>query len=180
MELSSAATRRTRGGSAECHLREYDDRRYFARTAGPETRHPAAYNFREGDFLTSALRPVEGSPLCEFKGQARFWSLQLGDRLSARAAWSYPYPSPAFLLLANYFAFYASRVDARYVADERVRPQAPTVKSRWETLISAKRPFFRSPRSGRSRIIRGWPRRMRLRPGNDSVFWRVHAICQLY
>ena len=76
-----------------------------------ETSHPPVYYLPLEDIATQWLERAEGASYCEFKGVAEYWTLRCGERVSERAAWSYPEPSPRFAALANHLAFYAPRVD---------------------------------------------------------------------
>jgi len=98
-----------------------------------ETSHPPVYYIPPDDIARQYLRAVAGSSWCEFKGDARYWSLDVDDKRSDNAAWSYPNPSPAFADIAGYLAFYASRVDACWVSDERVQPQEGDFYGGWIT-----------------------------------------------
>lgn len=46
--------------------------------------------------------------------------LQVGDKVAAGAAWSYPTPSPTFARIKDCIAFYPAMMDACFVDDERV------------------------------------------------------------
>ncbi|MBR0965054.1 DUF427 domain-containing protein [Bradyrhizobium diazoefficiens] len=98
-----------------------------------ETSHPPVYYIPPGDIARQYLLDAPGSSWCEFKGQARYWSLDVDGRTSERAAWSYPAPSPEFLDIAGHLAFYASRVDECWVDDERVQPQEGDFYGGWIT-----------------------------------------------
>lgn len=49
---------------------------------------------------------------CPYKGDASYFSLRVGDRVSKDAVWSYEQPFPAMAQIAGHLAFYPSRVDA--------------------------------------------------------------------
>jgi uncharacterized protein (DUF427 family) len=98
-----------------------------------ETSHPPVYYFPPDDLLQQYLLTAPGSSWCEFKGHARYWSLDVKGRRADNAAWSYPFPSPAFASIAGYLAFYSSRVDACWVGDEIVQPQAGDFYGGWIT-----------------------------------------------
>ena len=99
-----------------------------------ETSHPPVYYFPPKDVQLHYLqqRPDRTST-CEFKGQAFYWDLRVGDRECLLAAWSYPDPRPAFRNIAHYLAFYAGRVDACYVDGEKVEAQAGDFYGGWVT-----------------------------------------------
>jgi uncharacterized protein (DUF427 family) len=98
-----------------------------------ETSHPPVYYIPPEDIAQPCLRPAAGSSWCEFKGQAKYWSLNVGGQQAENAAWSYPSPSPAFAEIAGYLAFYASRVDECWVDEERVQPQQGDFYGGWIT-----------------------------------------------
>ncbi len=89
-----------------------------------ETSHPPVYYFPPDAVAREFLVPAPGHSLCEFKGRAAYWHLELpaGQR-AVRVAWSYPEPSAAFAAIRDHLAFYASRVESCWVGEERVKPQ---------------------------------------------------------
>ncbi len=54
------------------------------------------------------------------KGEARYWSIVVGDRTAENAVWSYPEPIEGAPPLAGYYAFYWKRVDQWFEEDEEV------------------------------------------------------------
>ncbi|WP_291860928.1 DUF427 domain-containing protein [Bradyrhizobium sp.] len=98
-----------------------------------ETSHPPVYYIPPADVARRYLLAAPGSSWCEFKGHAKYWSVDVDGRRAENAAWSYPTPAPAFADIAGYLAFYASRVDQCYVGDERVQPQQGDFYGGWIT-----------------------------------------------
>jgi uncharacterized protein (DUF427 family) len=98
-----------------------------------ETSHPPVYYFPPTDVRRDRLIAAPGRSFCEFKGAAQYWTLEVGGRRSANAAWSYPDPTEGFQQLKGFFAFYASRVDYCSVGDERVEAQAGDFYGGWIT-----------------------------------------------
>ena len=49
---------------------------------------------------------------CPYKGDASYYSIRAGERLSDNAIWSYEQPFPAMAEIAGHLAFYPDRVDA--------------------------------------------------------------------
>ena len=96
-----------------------------------ETSHPPVYYIPRSDVRFVVNGP--GSSYCEFKGRAEYWSLDVGGELSDRAAWSYPDPTRGFVAIVDHLAFYASKVDACWVGDERVKPQDGDFYGGWIT-----------------------------------------------
>ncbi|MGF1500427.1 MAG: DUF427 domain-containing protein [Paracoccaceae bacterium] len=111
--------------------------RFFAETTRAyrvlETSHPPVYYFPPEDVDTRVLTPAAGATWCEFKGQAQYWTLEIGARRSERAAWSYPEPAAGYRAIAGYFAFYADRVDQAWVGTDQVRPQESAFYGGWIT-----------------------------------------------
>ena len=52
---------------------------------------------------------------------------------SPAAAWSYPQPVAPYAALRDYIAFYPQRVDACYLGEERVEPNAGDFYGGWIT-----------------------------------------------
>ena len=98
-----------------------------------ETSHPPTYYIPRADVRTEFLKPSVGRSFCEFKGEARYWDLQVGSRTSPNAAWSYASPNRPYALLRDHLSFYAVRVDACFVDEERVQPQPGDFYGGWIT-----------------------------------------------
>jgi uncharacterized protein (DUF427 family) len=98
-----------------------------------ETSHPPVYYIPPTDVAQQYLQQATGSSWCEFKGHARYWSLDVDGVRGVNAAWSYPTPAAAFVDIAGCLAFYASRVDECWVDDERVKPQEGDFYGGWIT-----------------------------------------------
>ncbi|MGD2042202.1 MAG: DUF427 domain-containing protein [Acidimicrobiia bacterium] len=96
-----------------------------------ETSHPPVFYIDPDQVVIEYLVASQHTTVCEFKGRAVYWDLAVGRRLS-RVAWSYPDPNPGFAEIADWFAFYPSKVDC-YVAGERVDPQAGGFYGGWIT-----------------------------------------------
>jgi uncharacterized protein (DUF427 family) len=74
----------------------------------------------EADLELGLLEPTETQTTCPFKGEASYWSVRVGERLSIDAAWSYPEPLADAEWLSGHYAFYWDRLDAFYDEEERV------------------------------------------------------------
>ncbi|MCS6802164.1 MAG: DUF427 domain-containing protein [Chloroflexota bacterium] len=98
-----------------------------------ETSHPPVYYFPPDDILPGVLTPNPRQTFCEFKGTASYYDVCVGERTAAAAAWTYRDPTPAYRAIANYVAFYPSRMDACYVDDERVQAQPGDFYGGWIT-----------------------------------------------
>ena len=98
-----------------------------------ETSHPPNYYIPREDIDSSVLRQAEGRSLCEFKGVARYYTLNDGEKRSPKAAWSYPEPTTDFEMIRDHLAFYPSRVDACFVDGEQVTSQKGDFYGGWIT-----------------------------------------------
>jgi uncharacterized protein (DUF427 family) len=98
-----------------------------------ETSHPPTYYLPPDDFVAGVLVRADGTSYCEFKGQARYWSISVNGKTAARCAWSYPRPLDGYQAIADYVALYAGPMDACYVAGERVTPQEGGFYGGWIT-----------------------------------------------
>jgi uncharacterized protein (DUF427 family) len=98
-----------------------------------ETSHPPVYYVPRDDILESAIRPANGSSVCEWKGVASYWSVVTSGRRIERAAWSYESPSAGFEAISGHLAFYAGLVDEAWVGDDPVVPQPGGFYGGWIT-----------------------------------------------
>jgi uncharacterized protein (DUF427 family) len=98
-----------------------------------ETSHPPVYYIPPQDIKMEHLKPAHGYSWCEWKGKGRYYSIEVKDRKVEKAAWYYPEPTPPYLAMSNFVAFYAGLMDACYVNDERVRPQPGDFYGGWIT-----------------------------------------------
>jgi uncharacterized protein (DUF427 family) len=98
-----------------------------------ETSHPPVYYIPPEDVRMEHLAAVRGATFCEYKGEAGYYTIIVGDRVAERAAWYYPHPSPAFEVIAGLIAFYPGRMDACYVDGERVAAQPGDFYGGWIT-----------------------------------------------
>ncbi|MBO6935166.1 MAG: DUF427 domain-containing protein [Deltaproteobacteria bacterium] len=98
-----------------------------------ETSHPPGWYLPPADVRMDLLESVGGQSFCEWKGIARYFDVVVEGRRFAQAVWSYPEPTGSYAALAGYLSFYPGRVDACFVDDERVTPQAGQFYGGWIT-----------------------------------------------
>ncbi len=98
-----------------------------------ETSHPPTYYIPLEDIRQEFLVSEVGTSYCEWKGRALYYSVKVGDRLAEDAGWYYPDPTGEFAPIKNAVAFYAGKMDACYVGDERVTPQPGGFYGGWIT-----------------------------------------------
>jgi uncharacterized protein (DUF427 family) len=98
-----------------------------------ETSHPPVYYVPLEDVRSEYLRPSRRRTYCEFKGQASYYDLVVGEREVRDAAWYYPDPNERFAAIRDHVAFYPGRVDACFVDEEQVVAQAGDFYGGWVT-----------------------------------------------
>jgi len=97
-----------------------------------ETHHPPTYYFPPHVLLCAYL-PARGSSLCEWKGQAQYFSLKIGDVTLPRVAWSYPHPTPEFAPIKDFIAIYPAAFDSAVVDGLAVSAQPGDFYGGWVT-----------------------------------------------
>jgi uncharacterized protein (DUF427 family) len=98
-----------------------------------ETSHPPVYYIPREDIAMEYLHAATGSSFCEWKGSAAYFDIQVADRRTPRAAWTYAAPTPDFRAIAGCVAFYPGLMDACYVDGEQVEPQPGGFYGGWIT-----------------------------------------------
>ncbi len=98
-----------------------------------ETSHPPVYYIPLEDIRTEFLTPTRQSSYCEFKGQAGYYTLTVGDKRVENAGWFYSSPTPTFAGIRDYVAFYPSKMDTCLVDGETVIAQAGDFYGGWIT-----------------------------------------------
>ena len=93
---------------------------------------PPAFYISASDVRRELLQPSSTSTLCEWKGRAAYWSVNVDGRLVSDAAWSYPEPFEEFESIAGYLSFYPAKLEC-FVAAQRVRPQPGGFYGGWIT-----------------------------------------------
>jgi len=79
-----------------------------------ETRHDPVYYFPKRDLRMDLLTKTQQHTHCPFKGNASYWTLEVGERVEKDLVWSYEAPYPEARPLTGMMAFYGSRVDVVY------------------------------------------------------------------
>ena len=72
---------------------------------------PVFYIPREDTQLALLTRSAHTTH-CPYKGDASYYTIRAGGRVSENAIWSYEEPYPAMRPIAGHLAFYPNRVDA--------------------------------------------------------------------
>ena len=84
-----------------------------------ETGVPVRYYLPKVDVRMERLVPSETHSLCPYKGEARYYSLKVGDELWPDSVWTYPFPLPEVAKIQNLVCFYDDQVD-EVIVDGRV------------------------------------------------------------
>jgi uncharacterized protein (DUF427 family) len=98
-----------------------------------ETSSPPVYYVPPDDVRRDLLEPTERTTFCEWKGEAHYWTVRVGERVVVDAAWSYPEPDKGFEAIRDFVAFFPGRVGACFVGEERVRAQPGGYYGGWIT-----------------------------------------------
>jgi uncharacterized protein (DUF427 family) len=98
-----------------------------------ETSHPPVYYIPPEDVRLEYLTTTDRTTFCEWKGQAAYYSITVGEQTAANVAWFYPRPIAAFASIKDYIAFYPSKMEACLVDGERVQSQPGDFYGGWIT-----------------------------------------------
>jgi len=98
-----------------------------------ETSHPPSYYIPLDAIAPGLLRRAKGRSWCEWKGQATYWDVEIGDLVLPGVGWSYPTPTAGFASLRDHVAFYAAPFDRCSVDGEQVAPQPGGFYGGWIT-----------------------------------------------
>ena len=98
-----------------------------------ETSHPPVYYIPPSDIQMEYLVRIPQSSFCEWKGNAGYYTVIVGDKQAQNAAWFYPEATPGFVAMKDYVAFYAHLMEACYVDGEKVQPQPGNFYGGWIT-----------------------------------------------
>lgn len=97
-----------------------------------ETASPPTVYLPPDDVNRELLIVGANGSICEWKGRATYWSVQLGERKLRNVSWSYETPNDRFSSIAGFYSFYPAAVQC-YIDKERVRPQPGQFYGGWIT-----------------------------------------------
>lgn len=95
-----------------------------------ETRQPPGHYIPMEDVRMDLLRKTSFHTHCPFKGDASYWTLQIGEQTAENAAWAYEAPYRGAEELKGHLSFYRSKISALYEGDDEV----PFLESNVATL----------------------------------------------
>jgi uncharacterized protein (DUF427 family) len=76
-----------------------------------ETGLPTRFYLPREDVRTDLLRPTDTATHCPFKGDASYWSAQVGSETYEDVVWSYEAPIPEAEGITGLMCFYPERVE---------------------------------------------------------------------
>ncbi len=76
-----------------------------------ETRLSPVYYFPPEDVRLDLMTRTEHRTYCPFKGNATYWSLEVGGKTAENVAWSYETPFDESEMVGGYLAFFWDRMD---------------------------------------------------------------------
>jgi uncharacterized protein (DUF427 family) len=103
-----------------------------------EAGHLPKYYFPRADVRTEVLRESDHTSHCPRKGDARYWTIVVGDRESRDAVWAYPDVIAGCPDITGYVSFYWNRVDAWFEEDDEVFVHARDPYKRVDVLRSSR------------------------------------------
>jgi len=98
-----------------------------------EMSHPPVFYLSPDDIRLEHLVLTARSSFCEWKGDASYYDVRIGEKAVRDAAWTYRSPSEAFVSIRDWVAFYPGRMDECTVDGERVLAQAGGFYGGWIT-----------------------------------------------
>lgn len=98
-----------------------------------ETSHPPTYYFPPADVAVERLHPAAHRTVCEWKGEASYFEVNVASETIVDAAWSYLSPEAPFAMLKGRFAFHPHLFDTCLVDGERAMAQPGGFYGGWVT-----------------------------------------------
>lgn len=90
-----------------------------------ETGLPTRYYLPREDVRTELLRATSQETTCPFKGQASYWSVEVGGQVHDNLVWSYDSPIPEAEGVTGLMCFYNEKVDLTVGGEREARPETP-------------------------------------------------------
>lgn len=102
-----------------------------------ETSHPPTYYIPQIDVAMEQLRTNSRRTMCEWKGQARYFDIVVGDDAIKAGAWSYASPTASFAGIRDFIAFYPDPLDKCLIDGEQITPQPGQFYGGWISQYEA-------------------------------------------
>jgi uncharacterized protein (DUF427 family) len=97
------------------------------------------YYFPPADVGANFFTATRYKTACPHKGEAFYWTIEVGNKRAENAAWSYQTPLPDAAGIANYFAFEWNKMDKWMEEDEEIFVHARDPYKRVDVLQSSRR-----------------------------------------
>ncbi len=97
-----------------------------------ETSQPPAFYIPTTNVDMDALTPSLARTFCEWKGEASYFDLAVGEQTITQVAWCYNHPTPRFAQVVDHLAFYAQKLTCS-VDGEVVDPNDGSFYGGWIT-----------------------------------------------
>ncbi len=85
-----------------------------------ETRQPPAHYIPKEDIRMDLLHKTAHRSHCPFRGDASYWTLEVGGQRAENAAWCYEAPYRGAEAIQGRLSFYRSRISALYEGDDEI------------------------------------------------------------
>jgi uncharacterized protein (DUF427 family) len=83
-----------------------------------ETGLPTRYYLPREDVRTDLLQPTDTHTTCPFKGEASYWSAEIGGEVLPDVVWSYESPIPQAAEITGLMCFYPDLVEMTVDGEE--------------------------------------------------------------
>jgi uncharacterized protein (DUF427 family) len=90
-----------------------------------EGKLPTRYYIPADDVRMEIMQPTDTTTHCPFKGNASYWSADLGGSVLHDIAWTYAEPIPGAEKIAGLVSFFNEKVDIEVDGDLLERPTTP-------------------------------------------------------
>lgn len=97
-----------------------------------ETSLPPRWYLPREDVDADALREVQDTSLCPYKGTASYYAVEADGQLEDVLAWTYPEPLREVEPIAGRIAFFDERVDVTLDGEAQERPRTPWSTADWK------------------------------------------------
>lgn len=98
-----------------------------------ETSQAPAYYLPTDDVALEYLRESSRHTWCEWKGEASYFDLVIGETVTPSVAWTYRTPTPAFIEIAGCIALYPQLIDECSIDGEVVQANEGGFYGGWVT-----------------------------------------------
>lgn len=84
-----------------------------------ETGLPRRWYLPKDDVRMELFRPIGLRTTCPFKGEASYWTLEVGGQALDGVVWGYEAPIPGAAAIAGHLSFFPDRIEVR-VGGQRI------------------------------------------------------------